>query len=109
MRPHYGVSRAAHVRHSVPNARCTLGGMESDRGKHDHGALGRAAALRRQFYAMQREATADDQQQRAAVAEERRELDLAQAEILSRSAPQLSEHTSRLAAKLLGTRRDALF
>ena len=28
-RPHYGTTMATHVRHSVPDERCTLGGTES--------------------------------------------------------------------------------
>jgi hypothetical protein len=100
-RPHYGMSMATHVKHSVPDERCTLGGTESYKGKHDRGAVSRAAALRRQFQAAKAEAAADDRKARARVAEEVRELDAQQAEILSRSPPLLSEHTSQLAHRLL--------
>jgi hypothetical protein len=73
----------------------------SYKGKHDRGAVSRAAALRRQFQAAKAEAAADDRKARARVAEEVRELDAQQAEILSRSPPLLSEHTSQLAHRLL--------
>jgi hypothetical protein len=46
--------------------------------------VGRAAALRRQFQAAKAEAAAEDREARARLAEEARELDAQQAEILSR-------------------------
>ena len=46
--------------------------------------MGRAAALRRQFQAAKAEAAAEDREARARLAEEARELDAQQAEILSR-------------------------
>ena len=57
---------------------------------HDRGAVGRAAALRRQFQAAKAEAAAEDREARARLAEEARELDAQQAEILSRQVSKSS-------------------
>ena len=67
----------------------------------DPDSAARAAALRRQSHALQREAAAHARSARAAVAEEARKLDAQQHEILSRPAAQLSEHCSQLASQVL--------
>ena len=98
-RPHqgygYGVSLAAHVRHSVPDERCTLGGTESYRGKTGSGAVERAATLRRQFHAMQREAAAEDRQRKRELEVEKRELDVAQVKRVSERASEYVKGVTR--------------
>ena len=103
-RPHYGVTFAAHVRQSQPSDRCRLGGLESYKRMRDKTAVARAAALSKQFDDTCKEVFTVDKQVRAAVAEDVMKLDLQQAEILSRSNAQLSEHCSQLAAKVLKRR-----